>query len=404
MEAITDRTDLPTCLATLSLEETQARTWDVLIAGAGPAGSVAARELARRGASVLLVDKAPFPRWKVCGCSLNLAALQTLAAVGLENMPQRLGAVPLAKLHLRVGAVQAELALPGGAALSREAFDAALVAEAIRAGVQFLPETEAVLQAKIEDCRRVELRHDSECRVVGTRVAIAADGLAGRFLKDLPEMAPLVAPQAPIGAAAMIDHAPEDYRPGIIYMASGAGGYVGALRIEDGRLAVAAALQAQRLRASHSPAALAEEIFTACRFPQPEMLRQAVWRGTPSLTRRRCVAAERLFVIGDSAAYLQPFTGEGISWAVQSAVLVGPAALESVTGWRPGLAEQWKEQHRQFLARRQRVCQTVGVLLRHPLLARTAVTILSWTPWLAAPWVSRVNTASRGVLAWPGAY
>src|SRR5262245_23559213 len=47
--------------------------WDVAVVGAGPAGSLAARELARRGASVLLVDRSPFPRPKVCGSCLNAA-------------------------------------------------------------------------------------------------------------------------------------------------------------------------------------------------------------------------------------------------------------------------------------------------------------------------------------------
>ena len=53
-------------------------TWDAVVVGAGPAGSMAALGLARAGAAVLLVDRATFPRPKVCGCCLNGAALAAL--------------------------------------------------------------------------------------------------------------------------------------------------------------------------------------------------------------------------------------------------------------------------------------------------------------------------------------
>src|SRR5687767_13398753 len=57
---------------------------DVLIAGAGPAGSIAAIRLARAGARVLLVDRARFPRDKLCGDTLNPGALRLLDGAGLR--------------------------------------------------------------------------------------------------------------------------------------------------------------------------------------------------------------------------------------------------------------------------------------------------------------------------------
>ena len=61
-------------------------TWDVVVVGAGPAGSMAALEIARRGRSVLLVDKASFPRYKVCGCCLNARALSLLELADLGGL------------------------------------------------------------------------------------------------------------------------------------------------------------------------------------------------------------------------------------------------------------------------------------------------------------------------------
>ena len=67
-----------TLMPTLTFEEAASQTWDVLVVGAGPAGALAARQAGRRAASVLLVDKAMFPRYKVCGSRLNASALTPL--------------------------------------------------------------------------------------------------------------------------------------------------------------------------------------------------------------------------------------------------------------------------------------------------------------------------------------
>src|SRR5262249_60089661 len=107
------------------------RVWGPLVGGAGPAGSAAARQLARRGVGVLLVDRAAFPRVKVCGCCLSGAALAALASAGLAGLPQACGAVPLEQVLLAAGRRSAAGSMAGGVSLSRERFDAALVEAAV---------------------------------------------------------------------------------------------------------------------------------------------------------------------------------------------------------------------------------------------------------------------------------
>ena len=58
---------------------------DVLIAGAGPAGTIAATILARAGTRVMVVDRARFPRDKLCGDTLNPGALAVLQRLGLAT-------------------------------------------------------------------------------------------------------------------------------------------------------------------------------------------------------------------------------------------------------------------------------------------------------------------------------
>src|SRR5262245_56633834 len=113
--------------ASCDLAEVAATDWDVVVVGAGPAGRPGARGLAGRGRRVLLVDREPFPRWKVCGCCLNGRALATLVQVGMANLPWACGAVALTRVRLAARGREAVLPLPAGAVLSRQALDAALV-------------------------------------------------------------------------------------------------------------------------------------------------------------------------------------------------------------------------------------------------------------------------------------
>jgi menaquinone-9 beta-reductase len=316
-----------TLQATCSLEEAAARVWDVLVAGAGPAGALTARGLAQQESTVLLVDKAAYPRWKVCGCCLNGAALASLSVAGLGHLPHRLGASPLRQLRLRAGGREAALPLPAGASLSRRALDAARVEAALQAGAAFLPETEAVLEPATGDYQQIRLCHNLERLSVHARIVVAADGLAGSFLKKVPDMEPTVCSRAPVGLGAVFDDAPEFYAPEAIHMAYARAGYVGAVRLEDGKLDVASALDPRRLRRPDGAAAAVAAILRECGFPCPEGLEAKSFRGTPALTRRRArVAAEGLFVLGDAAAYIEPFTGEGMAWAMQEALLLVPLA------------------------------------------------------------------------------
>jgi flavin-dependent dehydrogenase len=385
---------------TMSLAEAARREWDMLVVGAGPAGALAAREVARRGASVLLVDKSPFPRWKVCGCCLNGAALAALDQAGLSELPQRLGARPLVRWRLCTHAGQAVCPLPTGLSLSREAFDAALVEEAIAAGANFLSETSAELtesgSAGNETALNIILAQASQHVSLRSSILIAADGLSGRLLDGRPEFKTSIARNARLGAGTILNDGPDFFDDGTIFMTSGRGGYVGLVRLEDGRLDVAAAFDRDHVRDAGGPAAAAAKILEEANVPIPPGMWDATWRGTPALTRRRaCVASERIFVIGDAAGYIEPFTGEGIAWALQSAIAVAPLAISAADSWSPDFASRWTKLHRNLVGTRQRSCRWLGTLLKSPLLTNTLVRLLAHLPWLAAPMVRAINAPAR---------
>jgi flavin-dependent dehydrogenase len=394
-----------TVAATLSLEEAGRRTWDAAVVGAGPAGALAARESARRGLAVLLVDQAPFPRWKVCGCCLNGRALAVLVAAGLSELTTGAGGVPLDAVELAAGGRSAHVPLSGGVALSREALDAALVREALRAGADFLPQTRAALApgpADPEGVRLLQLHQGPEAAVVRARCVLAADGLGGKLLGRAGVSEAPAAPGSRIGAGAVVAEAPSFYRPGTIFMACGHHGYAGLVRLEDGRLDVAAALAAGWVRTCGGPACAVLSLLTAAGWPPVAQLTQAAWRGTPALTRRATRrAAERLFVLGDAAGYVEPFTGEGMAWALATGLAVAPLTVRAAHHWTPHLADAWVGTYRRVVARRQLACRAAAAVLRHPHLVGLVVRLLRRVPALAAPVVRLLNApgAESGVQA-----
>jgi menaquinone-9 beta-reductase len=381
--------------ATRPWRELAAQIWDSVIVGAGPAGAVAARQLARLGLRTLLVDKAAFPRWKVCGCCLNGAALTTLRSIGLGDVGQRLRAVRLTQTRIAARGVEATIPLSSQVALSRIAFDAALISAAVDAGVTFQPETTAKIGLEAQETRTVHLRQRNREAQVMARVVLAADGLAGSALAAEPTSRTQTERASRIGAGAVTDDAPPFYRSGSIFLASGHGGYLGLVRLEDDRLALAAALDPAHIRASGGPGAVGEGILREVGWPTIPSLAKLAWRGTPSLTRKPIrLAEERLFILGDAAGYVEPFTGEGMAWAMASAVAVAPIAAEAARSWSPALIDEWTRHYRQCVGQRQHICRWVARGLRHPLLIRLILNFLTRWPGLATPMLHRFNTPS----------
>jgi menaquinone-9 beta-reductase len=108
---------------------------EVLILGGGVAGCAASITLARKGRSVTLIEREPTPRHKVCGEFLSGEALEDLHALGIDVAS--LGAVPIDYVRLAAARRAAEAPLPFPAAsLTRKALDTALIAAAIAAGVR----------------------------------------------------------------------------------------------------------------------------------------------------------------------------------------------------------------------------------------------------------------------------
>ncbi|MEM1107239.1 MAG: FAD-dependent monooxygenase [Planctomycetota bacterium] len=369
--------------------------FDAVVIGAGPAGALAARGLGLRGRSVLLIDKQNFPRPKVCGCCLNRYALATLDAVGLPDLTRNLNARPLQKLNMIAAGRSAYVPLPRGVSLSRQALDVALIESAIDSGVEFLGGTSAKLRPFVGDADEGHTVLSGNGQQIRTRCVVMADGLGGSSLSEIEGFAVQTKPASRIGLGGVSIKPSSGRVPsGVIEMACGDEGYLGVVELEDGRLDFAAAIDAAAVKSAGSLVAAAARLaeqsgVSRDRWPLDRVER---WRATPTLTRRRDrLAGPGLFVVGDAAGYVEPFTGEGMAWAIAGGAAVAELASSAVDGWDVKQETAWAEQYRRRVRKRQAGCRLVAATLRRPRLTRLVVRGLSTWPTLAAPLVRRIT-------------
>ena len=379
-----------------SSEALAGSTWDVVVVGAGPAGSMAARELARLGSRVLLVEKARFPRYKVCGCCLNGRAQSVLNAVGLGLLVEQHGGVPLHSFELAASGRRARMSLPRGAALSRKVFDTALADAAVAEGTTFAQHCKASLLEGSPQGWTLSLEQGTTTSEISARVVLAADGLGQKLLNSAEPFESPPSESARIGAGAMMEDCPDEFQPGVIYMATGRGGYVGLVRVEGNRLNVAAALDPAALRDCGGPGRAVVAIMEESGLQAPDTLDVANWRGTPGLTRQASrLSAHRFLVLGDAAGYVEPFTGEGMAWALSSGRAIAPIVYGALQNFDRDTELAWARQHRALTGSAQWRCRLIAAGLRRPRLMKAATAALERIPALAYPVIGRLNVGVR---------
>lgn len=380
-----------------SLEPADAnsRRWDLVVVGAGPAGVLAALEARRGGMRVLLLDRHAFPRDKVCGGCLGPTGWTVLEQYGLADERTRGGGPALTAFSLHAGGATVRLPLDGGGdhgyrAVSRRQFDESLVQQAVREGVAWMSGCR-VVGATVKsdtvksDTVRVLGRREGTEIAFEAALLILACGLSGAVLERFGLGTTRVEESAPLGLAATVEShlAAGGAWPGgdEIAMYAGTHGYVGLCRIGDGRLHIAAALDPRSLRAegAEGAAAVMRRIIESAGGDGRFIDLMSSPKGTPRLTRHAArVATERILVAGDAAAYVEPVTGEGMTWALLSGRLAGQHAVQAFRdGWSADIARSYERAWRRCVGARTSGCRRVSWLLRHPELLRLAILVLA---------------------------
>jgi flavin-dependent dehydrogenase len=283
-------------------------------------------------------------------------------------------------------------------AVRRSIFDALLVQAAVDCGAVFSSNTTASVPVESADAERVVALRSSDgiTRRVAAEVVICADGLSHPSLAHHAEFASRVRPASRVGLQTIIPGDVCLFPRGQLSMSIGREGYVGATFVGKDRLNIAAAVNPKYLTGGRRPWEAVGEILHQCRLPVPDALATAAWSGTPPLTRvSPTLSARRLFLIGDAAGYVEPFTGEGIAWALTSAESVVPIVVAACTHWSDSLSLQWRQVLKNKVTKNQWMCRILSRLLRRPQIAGLAVDLCRLLPPLRKMAISRVSGARR---------
>lgn len=369
---------------------------DVVVVGAGVAGSAVAIQLARAGLDVVIIEKQRFPRRKVCGECVSANCLHLLDELGVA-VPS---GAPLETLVLACQDTSITAPMPAalhGAhrwsrAIAREALDPALLALARASGVRVLQPARvtAVPGGFGQTLCTVDLLDDSQREQVqiATRAVVAANGSwETPLLPRPPRHGGLLAFKATFAGARL--------RPGSLPVMALPGGYGGMVVGADGLLTIACCLRAdvfQRLRGSLGvPAGLAVERFlidqcAAVADALDGTQRIGGWIGSGPLAPGVHVApGQPMFLVGNAAGEAHPILGEGISMALHGARLLaehlagrGVLAADTLVQAQARYARAWRSR----LAGRVHLSRLVVALAMRPSLAPALLPPLQRWPGL----------------------
>lgn len=386
---------------------------DTLIVGAGPAGSAAAIRLASAGRETLVIDKARFPREKICGDGLTTGALRHLDELGVDisglASTQRVDHVdirgPRGRRH------DFDLPDTGGwfaAVVPRSELDAAIVDRARAVGAQ-VAEGHALESVRSDAASVV-----AEVKGLGTVTAahlIAADGMWSPTRKMLGLDVPTYRGEF---------HAFRQYVSGVSDAASRAlfvsfdadllPGYFWSFPLPGGRANIGYGVLRGHGPPTSSMTRLWKELTERPHIVdflgdawQPDGPHRA-WP-IPARIGRLPTSYRRTMFVGDAAGACDVMTGEGIGQALASGMAAADAVVETAHDTPSRRGNRYDRWIRANLVPDDRMSRWLSSVLSHPLGAEAALRIVGSTHWTRhnfARWL--FEDYARGIALTPRAW
>ncbi|MGR4065430.1 MAG: NAD(P)/FAD-dependent oxidoreductase [Vulcanimicrobiaceae bacterium] len=368
------------------------RRFDVAVAGSGPAGAACALRLSRLGFAVALIDERAFPRPKLCGEYLNLGAVRELRELGMGPVLVSEGA-PLRGMRLFAHGEIAEFAFSSAAySVSREILDERIRSAALDSGAQGIAGRLQTVARSDFGVEITVLQPPGETLEISSRYLVGADGMRSTVARLCKLARPAGEGRFAVGG----HYAGLDLCDWIEMYASD-GGYV-ALNPLSGDVANAVfVLSREHLMRARNDLAGELERFSVTSTGGRRSVEDDGLQGKrnsigPISQRTSRPACRNVLLVGDAAAFVDPFTGQGVYLALagarHAAASISRAlhhAVEERSAWRDYAAEI-----RAAVTERRRLAAMVKMLITFGFAARRAAAALRRRPADFVPLIEAV--------------
>jgi flavin-dependent dehydrogenase len=374
---------------------------DVLIVGAGPAGSVAATVLARAGVRVRLIDRATFPRDKLCGDTINPGTLALLRRLRLASEIEHRALRIDGMLVTGEGGVSIRGTYPDGRwglAITRRELDMMLLQHALAAGAAFecgVPVRAAIVNedGKAPVVEGVRVGANGSTRELRARVVIAADGRRSALAFGLHLSRH---PDRPKRWAIGAYFEGGDTSPPLGEMHIRRGRYIGVAPVAGGLTNVClvkpwsgAGCDFQVPHDLYRRELAADPVLRD-RFAGREPIDPPAMLGPLAVDVRRHTY-DGLILAGDAAGFIDPMTGDGLRFAVRGGELAAAAALDALQhGWA-GVHRRLAEARQREFAPKWRFNRALRALIASPPAVRAATTAARFTPGVVRALIARAG-------------
>jgi menaquinone-9 beta-reductase len=380
---------------------------DVIVVGAGPAGAVAATIMARAGARVVLIDRATFPRPKLCGDTLNPGALAVLRGLGLAGVAERRGLPVEGMLVTGASGLTIEGRYPDGQvgrAITRADLDLSLVEAAVVAGAELVDGT-TVRRPIVQSEGAANRVFGVSCggadgkRDFHAPVTIAADGRHSTlaFALGLARHPPSPRRWA-IGA--YVETVPGQTTCGEMHVR--AGRYIGVAAVPGGltNVCLVRPVAGREPALGHPLAVLKAELAAdrvlRDRFAHARFVVPPVVLGPLAVEVTRATVPDGLLLAGDAGGFVDPMTGDGLRFALRGGELAAAAALRALQqGWSGVQAALAEDRRRAFHAK-WRFNRTLRGLVGSPIAVRAATIGARFAPGVVRAIIARAGDCDTG--------
>ena len=371
---------------------------DALIIGGGPGGATAAVLLARAGWNVAVVEKAEFPRRKVCGEFISATSLPLLRELGVETAFLEAAGPMVRRVGFFARDEALAAAMPGrsmgrwGRALGREHLDMMLLDAAAQAGATVIQPGKVTELRKAQDGFVGAATAGDKTIELKARLVIAANGSWERGPAPLPPIEPHRASDLLAFKAHFRDcDLPADLMPLLVFP----GGYGGMVHSDGGRVSLSCCIRRDALqrarekhREQHAATATLRHIEATCGGARDALRRarlDGAWLSAgpirPGLRRR---FGDGIFFAGNAAGEAHPVVAEGISMAIQSAGLLARHLIarqdDVLAGRTAEAARGYDADWRAGFAPRLRAAAVFAHLAMRPQLSRPLLPLLKLFP------------------------